>query len=58
MKKKQKNKRYKVGFDMIYSHDVYVSATGVWQARVKAFIKFIAMLKQKDFRIEVDEVQQ
>ena len=52
---KPKNKRYKVGFDMIYSHDVYVTAPNKWKARAKALIKFLGKLTQKDFRIDVEE---
>lgn len=57
IRKNPKNKRYRVGFDMIYSHDVYVTATSVWKARAKAFIKFLGQLRQKDFRIDVDDVE-
>lgn len=52
--KKQKNKRYKVFFDMKWSDDIYVTAPNSRVARAKAFAKFIKKLTQKWFTIYVE----
>lgn len=56
MKKKQKNKKYKVFFDMKWSDEVYVTASNTRLARAKAFAKFIKKLSQRWFTIYVERI--
>lgn len=54
MKKKPKDKNYRVSLYIKHSYEYKVKAPNVWQARLKAFIKLIGNLTQKDFTIYVD----
>lgn len=54
-KKNPQKKRYTVNLSMKYSHDIEVTATGLWQARTRAFLKLLGKLTQKDFTFYVDE---
>ena len=53
----KKPKTYEVNFDMIWSHDVRVRATGKTEAKQKAFEIFLKRLKRSDFRIDAEDVE-
>jgi len=49
------SKKYKVGIDMKYSHDLLVTATSKTEAKKKALARFIKKLKPKDFDLSAEE---
>lgn len=48
-------RKYRINFELKYTHDVYVTAKNTQIAKLKGIIKFFKILKESMFNINIEE---